>query len=168
MTFGAGTTRATRRFPVSTGDIVKAETIRITDSVSICRKDLTCRYSRSAGPGGQNVNKVNTRVTVFFDVANCDDFSDYQKRRILRCLATRSDSNGVVRVASQRHRTQARNRNAAVERLAELLTEALKQKPIRRKTKISNAAKQRRLEAKKRRSLLKQQRVGRSSANYDD
>lgn len=133
--------------------------IRIKDGLAIDEDKLVFRFSRSGGPGGQNVNKVNTRVTVFFDVAVCRSLSDYQKKRILKHLATRADKNGVVRVVCQKHRTQKANRSAAVERLAELLKTALKKKAVRKKTAVPYAAKVRRLEEKKRRSVLKQQRA---------
>ena len=138
--------------------------IDITDNISIRDDELIFKASRSSGPGGQNVNKVNTRITLFFDVANFESFSDVQKRRILSRLATRADKNGLVRVASQRFRTQKANRRAAVERLQQLLAEALKTRPVRKKTKIPYAAKQRRLEEKRRRSLLKRQRAKRNLA----
>ncbi len=132
--------------------------IEITDDTFINADELVFKASRSSGPGGQNINKVNTRVTLFFDVANCGSLSDWQKQRILARLATRSDKNGVLRVASQKFRTQRANRNAAVERLQQLLTDALKTRPIRKKSKVTYAAKKRRLEEKKRRSQLKRQR----------
>ncbi len=132
--------------------------IEITSEISIPEDELVFKASRSGGPGGQNVNKVNTRVTVFFDVTNCQSLSDAQKRRILTRLATRTDKNGVLRVVSQKHRTQKANRRAAVERLQQLLADALKTRPVRRKTKVPYAAKQRRLGEKRRRSLLKRQR----------
>jgi ribosome-associated protein len=138
--------------------------IDITDNISIRDDELIFKASRSGGPGGQNVNKVNTRITLFFDVSNCESFSDVQKRRILSRLSTRADKNGLIRVASQKFRTQKANRRAAVERLQQLLAEALKTRPVRKKTKISYAAKQRRLEEKRRRSLLKQQRAKRNLA----
>ncbi len=136
--------------------------IEITDDISIPEDELVFRASRSGGPGGQNVNKVNTRVTLFFDVGNCESLSEEQKRRIMTRLKTRTDKNGVLRVVSQKHRTQRANRNAAVERLQGLLTDALKTRPVRKKTRVSYAAKQRRLEEKRRRSMLKQQRAGRN------
>ena len=133
--------------------------IEIKNNISICEDELVFKFSRSGGPGGQNVNKVNTRVTVFFDAANCDSFSDGQKRQILKRLATRANKNGVIRVVSQRYRTQKANRRVAVERLGELLREALKKKAERKKTKVPERARQRRLEEKKRRSILKRQRA---------
>lgn len=136
--------------------------IEITDNIFIHENELVFKASRSAGPGGQNVNKVNTRITLLFDVANCESLSDAQKQRILSRLSTRADKNGILRVASQKFRTQSANRKAAVERLQQLLAGALKARPVRRKTKVPYAAKQRRLAEKKRRSLLKQQRAKRN------
>jgi len=151
-------------------DQLEAKTmIEITDDIFINEDELVFKVSRSSGPGGQNINKVNTRVTLFFDVANCGSFSDLQKQRILTRLATRADKNGVLRVISQKFRTQGANRRAAVERLQELLAGALKSRLIRKKSRISYAAKQRRLEEKRRKSLLKQQRSAKNlTGDYVD
>jgi ribosome-associated protein len=138
--------------------------VDITDNISIREDELIFRASRSGGPGGQNVNKVNTRITLFFDVSNCESFSDVQKQRILSRLSTRADKNGLIRVVSQRFRTQKANRRAAVERLQQLLAGALKTRPVRKKTRVPYAAKKRRLEEKRRRSLLKLQRAKRNLA----
>jgi ribosome-associated protein len=138
--------------------------IEITNDIFISEDELIFKASRSGGPGGQNVNKVNTRITLFFDVANCESVSDVQKRRILARLATRADKNGVLRVVSQKFRTQKANRRAAVERLQQLLAGALRTRPVRKRTTIPYAVKQRRLEEKKRRSLLKQQRAKKNPA----
>jgi len=127
--------------------------------VEIPQDRLLFKYSRSAAPGGQNVNKVNTKVTVFFDVVNCNVFSDGEKKRILARLATRANRDGVIHVISQRSRTQRANRTAAVERLQGLLTEALKTKPIRRKTTVPEHIKKKRLEEKRQHSLLKRRRA---------
>jgi ribosome-associated protein len=133
--------------------------IKITDDILICEDDLIFKASRSSGPGGQNVNKLNTRITLFFDVLNCESLSDIQRQQILKRLARRADKNGVIRVVSQKFRTQKANREAAVEKLREFLKEALETKPIRKKTKIPYSAKQRRLGKKRQRSQLKQQRA---------
>ena len=133
--------------------------IKITDKICIAEDELTFKFSRSSGPGGQNVNKVNTKVTVFFDANACESFSDYHKKKVLTKLAGRADKEGVIKVASQRHRTQKANREAAVERLVELLQDALKRTPVRRKTKVPYGEKQKRLVDKKKRSLLKKQRT---------
>ena len=133
--------------------------IEVKDQIFVSEEEFVFKFSRSSGPGGQNVNKVNTRVTLLFDVANTASFTDAEKKRILKRLATRADKNGVIRVVSQKYRTQKANRKAAVGRLCELLREALKTRPVRKKTKVPKAARQRRLEEKKRRSLLKKQRA---------
>ena len=88
-------------------------------------------------------------------MANTDYLSGEQKQRILGYLATRTSKEGVLRVVSQKHRTQKANREAAAERLEELLKEALEVKPVRKKTKVPYQKKQRRLEEKKRRSIIK-------------
>ena len=127
--------------------------------VEIPQDKLSFKYSRSAAPGGQNVNKVNTKVTVFFDVVNYDAFSDGEKKQILARLATRANRDGVIHVVSQRFRTQRANRAAAVERLQELLTEALKTRPIRKKTTLPEHIRKKRLEEKRQHGLLKQRRA---------
>jgi ribosome-associated protein len=142
--------------------VVNRIMIRIGSGIFISEEELVFKFSRSGGPGGQKVNKVNTRATVLFDVAGTKIFSDVQKRRILKRLASRADKDGVIRVVSQRYRTQKANRKAVVERLEELLREALKKKAVRKKTKVPEAIKRRRLEEKKRRSFLKRQRAERN------
>ena len=104
-------------------------------------------------------------MTLFLDVANSVCLSDRQKDRIRAALSTRMNKHGVLRVVSQKHRTQEGNRRAALERLQGLLAEALKPKPVRIKTRVPAGAKERRLKEKKQRSLLKQQRTGRGWPN---
>jgi len=133
--------------------------IEITDKISVSEDELEFRSSRSGGPGGQNVNKVNTRVTLFFDVAHCESLSQAQKQRILKKLATRVDKRGVLRVVAQKYRSQKANRTVAIERLRELLVGALKKKPPRRKTRVPRWADEKRLRYKKQRGMLKQQRA---------
>jgi len=133
--------------------------IEIVNGIYIPEDTLVFKVSRSSGPGGQNVNKLSTRVTVLLDVDRCMSLSDAQRRRILARLANRADKNGVIRVVCQKHRTQKANRTGAVERLRQLLAEALKTRPVRIETGIPYSAKQRRLDQKRQRSLLKHQRA---------
>lgn len=132
--------------------------IEINRYTAISEEELVFKASRSSGPGGQNVNKLNTRVTVFLDVAGSPNLSDWQKQRLRQALPTRMDKRGVLRVVSQKHRTQEGNRRAALERLVELMAEALAPKPVRKKTRVPAGARKRRLQEKKRRGVLKQQR----------
>jgi ribosome-associated protein len=132
--------------------------IQIKPGVRIAENELVFWASRSSGPGGQNVNKLSTRITVVLNIANSRSLSDEQKELILRRLARRVSKDGRIKVTSQRYRSQNANRKAAIERLVELLAAALETKPERRRTKKPRAADRRRLEEKKRRSILKQQR----------
>ena len=133
--------------------------IQINSKIEISDSELIFTTSRSSGPGGQNVNKLNTRVALYFNIVASGAFSDIQKSRILKKLASRTSKAGLIRVVSQKHRTQRANRNAAVERLVDLLQAALKTNPLRKKTKVSFSEKQKRLTEKKQHSLLKKQRT---------
>jgi len=124
----------------------------------IARGELQFAYSRSSGPGGQNVNRVETRVTLLFDVDASPGLTDSQKRRVHSRLATRINKDGVLRVVSQRFRTREANRRAAVERFEELLAEALRRVRPRRKTRVPKAVKRRRIESKRRRGEIKRSR----------
>jgi len=139
--------------------------IRLTDDIVVSDNDIAYRFSRSTGPGGQNVNKLNTRVTLLFDVADSRALTDKQKKRVLTRMSSRISKDGFLKVVSQRHRTQQANRKAALKRLAELLTRALEEKPVRKPTAAPYAAKQKRLRHKRRRSELKRQR---KSVTLDD
>ena len=132
--------------------------IEITDRVSIPEEELRLTASHSSGPGGQNVNKVSSRVTLWFDVENSPSLSPEQKDLIMLRLANRISKDGVLRVKSQQTRSQMENKDLAIERFAELLRDALKQVPMRKKTRVSKGAKLRRLEEKKQHSMVKHQR----------
>ena len=128
------------------------ESIRVTRSVSLPRAEIELQFSRSSGPGGQHAQKSETRVEAVFDVEASTALSDAQKRRVV------AKAGPVLRAIAQDERSQLRNKELAVERLVESLREALKVPRRRVATKPSAASKQRRLEAKKRRSQVKRLR----------
>ncbi len=132
--------------------------IEINEQLAIPDDELSFEFSRSGGPGGQNVNKVSTKVTLLFDVAGSPSLTDGQRSRIESRLGTRMTKAGVLRVTSQKHRTQRANREAAVERFTEIVREALRRKRPRRRTKPTRAAKERRIQEKKHRGELKRRR----------
>jgi ribosome-associated protein len=122
--------------------------IQVNDRLAIDEEELSFLTSRSSGPGGQNVNKLETRVTVRLDLAS-PHLDDEQRARLRERLATRITRAGTLQVTAQRHRTQAANREAAVARLLELLRDALAEAAPRRPTRVSRAARARRVEAKR-------------------
>jgi ribosome-associated protein len=133
-------------------------TLEIAGGLALPEEEISFVTSRSGGPGGQNVNKLETRVTLRFDLAASPSLSEEQRSRLRERLATRITRAGILHVTAQKHRSQAANREAALERFAELLREALREETPRRKTRVSRAAKQRRVDEKKRRGQRKQER----------
>jgi ribosome-associated protein len=133
--------------------------IRILPGLSIPEEELTFTASRSGGPGGQNVNKVNSRVTLRFDVEASRSLSTEQKRRVISRLATRVSGEGVMRVVARSSRSQAVNRDAAEERFAELLRIALAPSKLRIKTALPAAKRRSRVEEKRHHSEIKRERV---------
>lgn len=135
--------------------------IAITRHLAIPEHELTFVASRSSGPGGQHVNKVSSRITLYFNVCTSPSLTDAQKQRLLSRLATRIDKEGVLRVVAQKHRSQTANRDAAIARFVALLQEALAPVTVRRQTTVSPGVRQQRLEEKRRRGDVKQQRAHR-------
>ena len=132
--------------------------LRVTRSVLVPERELKWRFSRSSGPGGQSVNTADSRVELSLDVGNTTALGPVQRARVLERLAGRL-VDGVITVTASEHRSQLRNREAALERLAAILAEALKPPPPRRRpTRASRAAVERRLAAKRRRAKTKQLR----------
>jgi ribosome-associated protein len=138
--------------------------IPIDGSLAIPDEAVSYLTSRSGGPGGQNVNKLETRVTVRLDLAT-PALSPAQRERLQERLATRITRAGVLQVTAQRHRTQAANREAALARLVELVQGALVEEAPRRPTRPGRQAKVRRVAAKRQQAERKR---GRARPALDD
>ncbi len=132
--------------------------IEIDERISIPEEELSFTASRSGGPGGQHVNKVSSKITLWFDLANSPSLSDEDKQLIADRLGSRIAKDGVLRVTSQSTRSQLSNRELATSRFVELLQSALKKLPPRKKTRVGKGAKLRRLEAKKQHGARKKAR----------
>ncbi len=132
--------------------------LRINDEVTIPLAELSFRFSRSSGPGGQHVQKSSTRVELLFDVANSPSLTEEQRSRVLERLSGYVDSAGVLHLTSQSERSQLRNREEVVSRFQSLLRKALKRRKRRRPTRPTAASKERRLQEKRRRGEIKKSR----------
>ena len=130
----------------------------INESLTIPLTELRFRFARSSGPGGQHVNRSETQVELLFDVANSPSLSQAQRDRLTGELGTRIDSESILHIVSSSSRSQHKNRQEAISRFARLLRHALRRRKIRRRTKPSLAARQRRLDFKRRQSLKKSAR----------
>ena len=127
--------------------------LRVSRTLSIPLEELRWRFTTGGGPGGQHANKASTRVELTFDVAASPTLGPRQRARLLDKLGT------TVRVVAREHRSQAQNREEALRRLAERLAEALATSPSRHPTTPSRAARERRLEDKRRQSQRKRERA---------
>ncbi|MGZ8371346.1 MAG: alternative ribosome rescue aminoacyl-tRNA hydrolase ArfB [Rhodoplanes sp.] len=129
--------------------------IRITETIAIGEDELSERFVRAAGPGGQNVNKVATAVQLRFDVRRSPNLPDEVRTRLVRLAGRRLTRDGVLVIIAQRFRTQERNREDATERLVSLIRQAAVRPTPRRPTRPTKASRERRLTAKKRRAGVK-------------
>ena len=132
--------------------------LEITPALLLPLAELDYRATRSGGPGGQHVNTSSTRIEVWWDVRASPTLTEEQRARLIERLANRLDGEGRLRVVASESRSQLRNREAATERLRELVASALAVRKLRKRTKPTRAAKAARLEAKRRRSALKRDR----------
>jgi ribosome-associated protein len=134
--------------------------IRVTPSISIAERELEEHFIRAPGPGGQNVNKLASAVELRFDVRRSPSLPDDVRARLERLAGSRLTRDGVLVIDAHRHRTQARNRQDARERLVDLIRRAAVAPRPRRATKPTAGSRERRLESKKRRSAIKGLRQG--------
>lgn len=132
--------------------VIDGDSIRVTRALAIPLSEVQLRFSRSSGPGGQHAQKTETRVEAVFDVEASGTLSDAQKRRLTQRLGP------VVRAVAQDERSQSRNRELALERLAAELARGLARPRRRRPTAPPPSAEKRRLEGKKRRAETKRLR----------
>jgi ribosome-associated protein len=137
--------------------------IRVTPHIAIDEREIEERFIRSSGPGGQNVNKLATAVQLRFDVRHSPSLPEEVRARLGRLAGRRLTNEGVLVITAQRHRTQERNRADALERLLELIRQAVVAPVKRRPTRPTKASRERRIEGKKRRSGIKNLRRQRPS-----
>ena len=139
--------------------------IRVTQNIAIDEREIEESFVRASGPGGQNVNKLATAVQLRFDVERSPSLPDGARARLKALAGRRLTQDGVLIITAQRHRTQERNRQDALERLVELIRSAATPPVPRRPTKPTLASKRRRLEAKSRRAGVKSLRSAKPSAD---
>jgi ribosome-associated protein len=130
----------------------------INATLEIPLSELRFQFARGSGPGGQNVNKVETRVELIYDVAHSACLTEKQRSVLRHQLAGKLTQEGVLRIASQESRSQWQNREKALVKFIQIIAHALKPKKARRKTSVPRGEKERRRDAKKRRSETKLQR----------
>lgn len=135
------------------------EALFVNQKLSIPSAEMRLSFDRSSGPGGQHVNKANTRVELRFDVQNSPTLTPDQRRRLLESLANRLNQEGVLSLHSERHRSQWRNRQDCLEKLATLLAEHLRPPPPKRRpTRPSRASQVRRKQKKSQQAQKKAMR----------
>jgi ribosome-associated protein len=132
--------------------------IEITDSIRLDEGELSERFIRAPGPGGQNVNKVSTAVQLQFDVARSPSLPEDTRRRLIALGGRRVSSEGILTITAHRHRTRERNRQDALDRLVDLIRRASYRPPPRKATRPTRGSMERRLARKRERASLKRMR----------
>lgn len=132
--------------------------MRVGPNITIPREEFEFRFDRSSGPGGQNVNKVNTKATLHWKVISSPSISEAVRERFLASYSNRINKDGQLVVSSQRYRDQSKNIEDCLERVRTMVLKAASPPKRRRKTRPTLASKRRRIEAKKRRSQKKELR----------
>jgi ribosome-associated protein len=132
--------------------------LKITPNLNIPLTELSFTFSRSSGPGGQHVNKVNSRVTLWFNLWQSPSLSEFQKNTLSEKLAGHINRHGQLWLVCDRHRMQMANRQEALLKFGDLLRDGLKTRARRKKTKVTKASRERRLRLKKDRGRLKRKR----------
>jgi ribosome-associated protein len=132
--------------------------IPVTAQISIDEREIGETFVRASGPGGQNVNKLSTAVQLRFDARHSPSLAPDVRARLERLAGSRLTRDGVVVITAQRHRTQARNRQDALDRLIDLIRQAAIPPVKRRPTRPTRASRERRIEGKKRRAGIKRLR----------
>jgi ribosome-associated protein len=141
--------------------------IEVTDSIRLPENEIQLDFIRASGPGGQNINKVSSAVQLRFDAAKSSALSEEVRTRLKQISGHRMTADGILIIKAQRHRTQDRNREDAIERLVALIRQAAEKPRPRRPTKPSRAAKQKRLSSKRHRGETKRRRRSVPSATED-
>ena len=148
--------------PVNSED---SSMIKVTENISISETEIEFEFTRSGGPGGQKVNKTFSAVVLRFDIDGSPSLSETVKKRLKKIGGSGVTTHGILIIHARRYRSQTMNRNDAVQRLIKLLIKAAQKQVKRKSTKPTHASKERRLQEKRERSLLKKKRGFKASEN---